>query len=85
MSRFTARGIVALVFSIITGLLGLAVIAWYGFAEPSAYDDKAIAEAQAVLAESKAAAPAGSSAAPAAAGAESGTAEAGTGSGAARA
>ncbi|KAK0706656.1 Cupredoxin [Lasiosphaeria miniovina] len=28
---FTTRGIVALVFSIISGLLGVAVIAWYGF------------------------------------------------------
>ncbi|KAK1761040.1 iron transport multicopper oxidase fet3 [Echria macrotheca] len=31
---FTARGIVALVFSCISGILGVAVIAWYGFAEP---------------------------------------------------
>ena len=30
---FTARGIVALVFSIIAGLLGVAVIAWYGMGE----------------------------------------------------
>jgi len=29
---FTARGIVALVFSIISGLLGVAMIAWYGAA-----------------------------------------------------
>ena len=30
--RFTPRGIVALVFSILSGLIGVAVIAWYGFA-----------------------------------------------------
>ena len=30
---FTPRGIVALVFSIIAGLLGVAVIAWYGMGE----------------------------------------------------
>jgi iron transport multicopper oxidase len=30
--RFTARGIVALVFSCIVGILGVAVVAWYGFA-----------------------------------------------------
>jgi iron transport multicopper oxidase len=29
---FTARGIVALVFSIISGLLGVSVIIWYGLA-----------------------------------------------------
>lgn len=29
---FTARGIVALVFSVIAALLGCAVIAWYGYA-----------------------------------------------------
>ena len=32
--RFTTRGIVALVFSCVSGILGVAVIAWYGFAEP---------------------------------------------------
>jgi iron transport multicopper oxidase len=31
--RFTARGIVALVFSCVSGILGVAVVAWYGFAE----------------------------------------------------
>lgn len=31
-SRFTARGIVALVFSCVTGILGVAVVAWYGMA-----------------------------------------------------
>ncbi|KAK5662846.1 hypothetical protein OQA88_6257 [Cercophora sp. LCS_1] len=30
---FTARGIVALVFSCISGIIGVAVIAWYGFAD----------------------------------------------------
>ncbi|KAL1877539.1 hypothetical protein VTK73DRAFT_8597 [Phialemonium thermophilum] len=30
---FTARGIVALVFSCIAGILGVAVIAWYGMSE----------------------------------------------------
>ncbi|KAK5054017.1 hypothetical protein LTR84_001979 [Exophiala bonariae] len=34
-SGFTARGIVALVFSIIAGLVGVAVIAWYGMGEMS--------------------------------------------------
>ena len=32
-SGFQARGIVALVFSTIAGLLGVAVIAWYGLGE----------------------------------------------------
>ncbi|KAI9780633.1 MAG: hypothetical protein M1816_002794 [Peltula sp. TS41687] len=32
---FTARGIVALVFSILSALLGVIVIAWYGFSEQS--------------------------------------------------
>lgn len=31
--RFTTRGIVALVFSCLSGILGVSVIAWYGFAE----------------------------------------------------
>ena len=30
--RFTTRGIVALVFSCVSGILGVAVVAWYGFA-----------------------------------------------------
>ena len=30
---FTARGIVALVFSCLSGILGVAVIAWYGVGE----------------------------------------------------
>jgi iron transport multicopper oxidase len=34
-SGFTARGIVALVFSILAGLIGVAVIAWYGLGEMS--------------------------------------------------
>lgn len=33
VSRFTARGIIALAFSCVSGVLGLAVIAWYGMAE----------------------------------------------------
>ncbi|RPB06213.1 hypothetical protein L873DRAFT_1660239 [Choiromyces venosus 120613-1] len=32
-SGFTTRGIIALVFSSISGILGLVVIAWYGMAE----------------------------------------------------
>lgn len=32
--RFTPRGIVALVFSCLAGILGIAVVAWYGFAQP---------------------------------------------------
>ena len=35
-SGFTARGIVALVFSCVAGLLGVAVVAWYGLGEMSA-------------------------------------------------
>lgn len=31
---FTPRGIVALVFSCICGILGVAVVAWYGFSAP---------------------------------------------------
>jgi iron transport multicopper oxidase len=30
--RFTARGIVALVFSCISGIMGVVVIVWYGLA-----------------------------------------------------
>lgn len=30
---FTARGIVALVFSVIAGLVGVGVVAWYGLGE----------------------------------------------------
>ncbi|KAF4470013.1 Iron transport multicopper oxidase FET3 [Fusarium albosuccineum] len=33
-SGFTPRGIVALVFSCICGILGVAVVAWYGFSAP---------------------------------------------------
>ena len=33
VSRFTARGIIALVFSCISGVLGLVIIAWYGAVE----------------------------------------------------
>lgn len=31
-NRFTTRGIVAMVFSCLSGILGVSVIAWYGFA-----------------------------------------------------
>ena len=34
LPRFTTRGIVALVFSCLAGILGVAVVAWYGFADP---------------------------------------------------
>lgn len=34
--RFTAKGIVAMTFSIVSALLGLAFIAWYGFADMGA-------------------------------------------------
>lgn len=34
--RFTARGIVALVFSVLAAVLGMAVIVVYGMAEPVA-------------------------------------------------
>jgi iron transport multicopper oxidase len=30
--RFETRGIVALVFSCVSGIIGMAVVAWYGFA-----------------------------------------------------
>lgn len=32
--RFTPRGIVALVFSCICGILGVAVVGWYGMSAP---------------------------------------------------
>ena len=32
--RFTTRGIVALVFSVVAAILGMAVIVLYGMAEP---------------------------------------------------
>lgn len=39
---FTARGIVALVFSCVAGVLGVAVVAWYGMvADPNAGEDGA--------------------------------------------
>lgn len=37
---FTARGIVALVFSCVCAFLGMAVIAWYGLSDLSASDNK---------------------------------------------
>lgn len=33
--RFEAKGIVALAFSCITGILGVIVVAWYGMAKPA--------------------------------------------------
>ncbi|KAG6242427.1 hypothetical protein E4U25_004020 [Claviceps purpurea] len=41
---FTTRGIVALVFSCITGLLGICVVAWYGMSQPTEEAPKAVAE-----------------------------------------
>ncbi|KAG5940061.1 hypothetical protein E4U59_002717 [Claviceps monticola] len=41
---FTTRGIVALVFSCITGLLGICVVAWYGMSQPTEETPKAVAE-----------------------------------------
>ena len=38
ITSFTPRGIAALAFSIIAGLLGLAVISWYGLAETGPFD-----------------------------------------------
>lgn len=38
---FTARGVVALVFSCIAALVGLAVISWYGMADKGAYSEEA--------------------------------------------
>lgn len=38
---FTARGIVALVFSCLAALLGMATITWYGFAEMGDADKEA--------------------------------------------
>lgn len=34
LDSFTPRGIVALVFSCITGILGVIVVAWYGLSTP---------------------------------------------------
>ncbi|KAI9838076.1 MAG: hypothetical protein M1819_006231 [Sarea resinae] len=50
---FTARGIVAMVFSAISGILGITVIAWYGMGELSVEEQKK------VMAETAAAAAAG--------------------------
>lgn len=38
---FTARGIVALVFSCISALIGLGVISWYGMADKGVYSEAA--------------------------------------------
>jgi hypothetical protein len=56
--RFTARGIVALVFSCVAGIVGILVVAWYGMADPGedapAGAKKMIAETeQSVLAETQ--------------------------------
>ncbi|KAK3683920.1 Cupredoxin [Podospora appendiculata] len=52
---FTTRGIIALAFSCLSGIIGVIVIAWYGFADasPETYD-----EARARIAESDLVAPA---------------------------
>lgn len=50
--RFTARGIVALVFSCISGILGVAVIIWYGLAG-SESDPGLRSTAAALVAESE--------------------------------
>lgn len=34
LNSFTSRGIVAFVFSWITGILGVCVVAWYGLSQP---------------------------------------------------
>lgn len=39
---FTARGVVALVFSCICAFLGMGVITWYGLSDTSASDAKVI-------------------------------------------
>lgn len=36
MSRFTPRGIVAMTFSILSALIGLGFITWYGLADMGA-------------------------------------------------
>ena len=48
MCSFTARGIVALVFSIITGIIGVIVVAWYGMSKPV---DEVPHEAEKIIAE----------------------------------
>lgn len=52
VDSFTARGIVALVFSCVAGILGTAVVAWYGMAQPAEAVPPAFAK---VVAESDAA------------------------------
>lgn len=37
---FTTRGIVALVFSCVTGILGVCVVAWYGMSQPLKKEDE---------------------------------------------
>ena len=46
-SSFTTRGIVALVFSTICGILGVLVVIWYGLA-----DDPAVPAAELAVADS---------------------------------
>jgi iron transport multicopper oxidase len=43
-SGFTARGIVALVFSCVAGILGVVVVAWYGLAEMGAIAEHKVEE-----------------------------------------
>ncbi|KAL2020766.1 hypothetical protein VTK56DRAFT_7964 [Thermocarpiscus australiensis] len=45
-SGFTARGIVALVFSCLSGVLGVAVVAWYGLAETAVEGQGAVVVVQ---------------------------------------
>ena len=41
--RFTTRGIIAFVFSCITGVLGVCVVAWYGMSTPAKTHDNELA------------------------------------------
>lgn len=51
-SGFTPRGIVALTFSIVAGLLGVAVIAWYGMGEMSQLEkNKQVSNVQHIAAD----------------------------------
>lgn len=39
-TRFTARGIVAICFSALAGVIGIAVVAWYGMSERAQLDKR---------------------------------------------
>lgn len=41
--RFTTRGIIAFVFSWVTGVLGVCVVAWYGMSTPAKTHDNEFA------------------------------------------